>query len=249
MPSSSEQDTYKQILSDVDLAKKLMYPKAEEPRMGYPAAEATSMLKAKVYMTLATADPSVQPDSNANYWQKAYTEAKNVYEKYSLVGDYTSLWDENVENTSESIFEIQFNEIQPSNFPKLFTAGHAIIAKTWGHLRINPELYDLQASIYPNDPRINATYVSEYVKTNNGKTAKTYPTTARKNFTAGFPYLYKYFEKNVKNANDVNNQNYIVYFENDLLFDRAPSCGIDDLKPFSDDEPSIAVGFALQYFV
>ncbi len=217
MASSSAQDIYKQILADADMAKKLMYPKAEEPRKGYPAAEAASMLEAKVYMTLATADPSVQPDPNANYWQKAYTEAKNVYGKYSLVSDYTSLWDENVENTSESIFEIQFNEIQPSNFPKLFTASHAIIAKTWGRLRINPELYDLQSSIYPNDPRINATYVSEYVKTNNGKTAKTYPSTKRKNFNSGFPYLYKYYEKNVKNANDVNNQDYIVYRYSDLL--------------------------------
>lgn len=32
------------------------------------------------------------------------------------------------------------------------------------------------------------------------------------------------------------NQNYIVYFEHDLLFDREPKCGSDELKPFDQDE-------------
>lgn len=216
MPKSAAVDIYTQILSDAEMAKKLMYHKGLE-RAGYPASEAASMLEAKVYMTLATADPSMQPDPTANYWQLAYTAAKEVYGKYTLVNDYASLWDENVENTPESIFEIQFNEIQASNFPKLFTASNACIAKTWGRLKINPEVYDLHAATYPNDPRINATYISEYVKMNNGKTTKSYPSTARKNFSSGFPYLYKYYEKNPNNDNDVNNQNYIVYRYSDLL--------------------------------
>jgi hypothetical protein len=217
MAKSPQKEVYAQIIKDADMAKKLMYPKGKE-RKGYPAAEAASMLKAKVYMTLATADASVQPDNGANYWQLAYNEAKEVYGKYSLVGDYSSLWDEKTsDNTSESIFEIQFNEIQASNFPRLFTAAKATKGKTWGRLRINPEVYDLHAATYPNDPRIAATYKSVYVNMVNGKTIKTYPSGPRKSFTNGFPYLYKYWEKDPNDTNNLNNQNYIVYRYADLL--------------------------------
>ncbi len=217
MAKSPAKEVYAQIIKDADMAKKLMYPKGKE-RKGYPAAEAASMLKAKVYMTLATADASVQPDPNANYWQKAYDEAKEVYGKYSLVSDYSLLWDENKgDNLPESIFEIQFNEVQASNHPRLFTAAKATKGKTWGRLRINPEVYDLHAKTYPNDPRIQSTFISEYVNMANGKTMKTYPSTKRKSFSNGFPYLYKYWEKDPENTNNVNNKNFIVYRYADLL--------------------------------
>lgn len=217
MPKSPAKDVYAQILKDADMAKKLMYPKGKE-RKGYPAAEAVSMLKAKVYMTLATADAAIQPDPNTNYWQLAYDEAKEVYGKYSLLSDYSLLWDENKgDNTPESIFEIQFNEISTSNYPKLFTANHATKGKTWGRLKINPEVYDLQVATYPNDPRIQYTYVSQYIMMTNGKTTETYPTAKRTNFTHGFPYLYKYWEKDPNNTTNVNNKNFIVYRYADLL--------------------------------
>ncbi|UBM63391.1 RagB/SusD family nutrient uptake outer membrane protein [Candidatus Sulfidibacterium hydrothermale] len=216
MPKSPSKDIYAQIIKDADIAKTLMYPKGKE-RKGYPAAEAASMLKAKVYMTLATADQSIQPDPNANYWQLAYNEAKEVYGKYQLVSDYATLWDENTDNTVESIFELQFNEIQASNYPRLFTAYGATEGKTWGRLKINPEVYDLQASVYPNDPRIAQTFISEYFNVKRNKLVKVYPSTNRTYFGNGFPYLYKYWEKNPKNTSNVNNKNFIVYRYADLL--------------------------------
>ena len=216
MAKSSEKEIYAQIISDAKMAKKLMFPVSRQ-RLGYPAAEAASMLLAKVYMTLATAPDDIK-DPNENYWQKAYDEAKQVYGKYALLSDYSTMWTETGgNNTIENIFEVQFNDIQPSNFARLFTAANATKGKTWGRLRINPEVYDLHANTYPGDIRIAETFKSEYINQKNGKTVKVYPSTNRKSFFNGFPYLYKYWEKNVSNTAGVNLKNFIIYRYADLL--------------------------------
>ena len=216
-PKSSTEVVYSQILADADMAKKLMFPKGLE-RSGYPAAEAAAMLKAKVYMQMATTDDKVP--AGDNFWQMAYNEAKEVYGKYSLVNNYADLFKEQQgNNTVESIFEIQFNDIASSNYVKFFTAPKATKGKTWGRIKFNAELIDYHMAAYPDDSiRLTQTYKTSYVKMNNMKTVKLYPeNSTRKNFASAFPFEFKYWEKNANNAANYNFQNFIVYRYADLL--------------------------------
>lgn len=218
MAKSPTDVVYSQILEDADNAERLMLPKGSE-RIGFPAREAVNMLKAKVYMHMATAEDEVPP-SDVNYWQMAYDEAKMLYGKYALVDDYATLWQEtDGNNTVESIFEIQFNDIARSNYVKLFTASNAIKGNTWGRLRMNAEIYDSHIAAYPEDNiRMENTFITGYLKQNNGKYQKVYPeTTNRNSFGNAFNYLYKYSEKNIENTANYNFQNFKVYRYADLL--------------------------------
>jgi len=209
---------YTQILNDIDMAKKLMFDVSSQ-RIGYPAAEAASMLEAKVYMQMATTEDDV-PQTGENFWQKAYDAAKVVYGKYSLVNNYESLWleDEN-NNTSESIFEVQYNDVAHSNYVKLFTAAKATKGNSWGRLRMNAELYDNHLETYPNDSiRMRSTFKTGFVNQKTHKYTKCYPETTKRNKMANaFNYLHKYWEKNIENMTSFNFQNFLVYRYADLL--------------------------------
>jgi len=208
---------YSQILKDIAMAKKYMFT-VDKQREGFPAREAASMLEAKVYMTMATTDDAVP--TGINYWQKAYDAAKEVYGKYSLVSDYSTLWQElDGNNTSESIFELQYNLVSHSNYVKLFTASKATKGNTWGRLRMNAELYDNHLATYPTDSiRMKGTYVTGFIKQNNMKYQKCYPEDPnRAKFATAFNYLYKYWEKNVNNVTSYNLENFKVYRYADLL--------------------------------
>ena len=105
LPKSTARDVYAQIISDAEIALNLM--NGQNQGSGYPKEYAANMLLSKGYMTLAT-NPTLQASgmSEAQYWQMAYSEASKVYGQYSLVSDYSSLFTNEVRNSSESIFEL-----------------------------------------------------------------------------------------------------------------------------------------------
>jgi hypothetical protein len=211
-------EVYVQIIEDAELATRYTFP-VEEQRTGYPAAEAAYMLLAKAYMTLATADPAVQSNSAAEYWQKAYDAAKQVYGKYSLI-DYESLWeDEAGDNSPENIFEIQSNATDGGGLVRLYNPkGSTVGNNTWGRLNVNAEVYDDHAATYPGDPRISSTYISLWNNVVKNRTEKTYPEVAnRTNYNTAFPIAYKYWSKDPNLTLNTNNKNFIVYRYADLL--------------------------------
>ena len=217
-PKSPAKEVYAQIIEDANKAKDLMYPHSEQ-RIGYPGKEAANMLLAKVYMTLATADPSLQEHSEAEYWQMAYDEAIQVYGKYTLVSDYATLWGETSgDNTPENIFEIQYNDVAGSGMPRLYTPRGATKGNnTWGRINVNVEVYDDHVATYPNDPRIASTYISSYLNVVRNRVIKTYPLLPRKRFSIAYPWPYKYWEKNVNLVGNTDLKNFIVYRYADLL--------------------------------
>ena len=218
-PKSTTEEIYTQIIADAEKAKELMYP-VPSNREGFPAKEAANMLLAKVYMTMATTDDDV-PIKDANEcWQKAYDEAKQVYGKYSLLDDYRKLWTEtDGNNCSESIFEFQYNQAAPSNVGRVFTASKAVLANTWGRLRINAELVDAHLAAYPDDTtRYMHTFVSYFIKLNTMKPQKVYPVNTKRNsFGNAFPYLYKYWIQDKSNVTGYTNKNFIVFRYAELL--------------------------------
>ena len=107
MAKTSSKEVYKLIIDDAIRAKSLLNGSAG---VGFPKAHAAQMLLAKVYMLLAT-NPELSDDglSETDYWNLAYNESKDIYMsgEYSLVSDYSSLFDGTNENSTESIFELQ----------------------------------------------------------------------------------------------------------------------------------------------
>lgn len=218
-PRAPVEDVYDLIISDLNNAASLLKePGAQTP--GRPAKYAANMLLAKVYMTLA----GDQTASETEYWQKAYDEAIKVYGKYSLVPDYRSLWfAETGNNTVESVFEIQGNVENTLRLHQLFTPSKGNIGESvWGRIVPHCECWDLHAARYPNDPRLESTFLTEYPMYKNGeffKTMETYPyfTRRRGSKRKSYPFLFKYYIKDPLKLNYNTNMNFVLLRYADLL--------------------------------
>lgn len=217
-PRSESSIVYDQIITDLEKAKvKLRAADTQMP--GRPNMYAANMLLAKVYMTLA----GNQTAGQTNYWQMAYDEAIEVYEKYSLVADYRKLFEEGTaNNTPESIFEIQGNVENTLRLHQLFTPSNGNAGRSvWGRIKPNIECYDMHAAKYPDDPRHAATFMTEWTKyAANGNTSiiKTYPTwTKRNNKDKSYPWLDKYYIRETTRSSYDTNMNFVVLRYADLL--------------------------------
>lgn len=208
-------DVYAQIISDAKNAQKYMNGSIGK---GTAKPYAADMLLAKVYMTLATAPSSYQPDQSANYWQLAYTEAKKVYGAYSLYPDYDGLFNvATANNTEESIFELQSSEGASLDHTRAFTPSNFTQANTFGWLKVNPEVYDRHEDTYPDDPRLSASYIAEYTHSGNGNNLTFYPLRSRNNFNNGFPWAFKLGSRNPANTSRETAKNFKIYRYADLL--------------------------------
>ncbi|MBJ7880653.1 RagB/SusD family nutrient uptake outer membrane protein [Gelidibacter salicanalis] len=214
---STAKEVYAQVISDAKNAASLLNGASGN---GYPKRYAANMLLAKVYMTLAT-NPDLREGSltEMDYWQMAYTEAMKVYGIYTLVPNYSSLFTDSNENSTESIFELQISQdAANSQMGRNFTPPNYKASQAYGYLRVHADVYDQHVNTYPGDPRIDATYLSEYANANTGDIIKVYPADAtRANFKIANPYFFKFAEKDKTHSNQFNNQNHIIYRYGELL--------------------------------
>ena len=219
MAKTPSKEVYKLIVEDAILAKSLLNGSAG---VGFPKAHAAQMLLAKVYMLLAT-NPELQDDdlSENDYWNLAYTEAKEIYNSgdYSLVPDYSSLFDGTNENSTESIFELQNSQdAGNSQMGRNYTPWKYKAGQAFGWFSISADVYDYHFAHYPNDMRLDATYLHEYQRADTGGTVRVYPSnSSRSGFGNAHPYLFKHAEKDKSHTNQYNSQNLIIYRYADLL--------------------------------
>lgn len=215
-PLASSQELYDQIIEDALMAKANLNAVRND---GRPTTYAASMLLAKVYMALA----GNQTADETTYWQSAYDEAIVVFGNFSLESDYRDLWFEDTSNyTSESIFEIAGNVENTLRQFQLFTASNGNLGRSvWGRIKPNVEMYDQHEAAHPADPRIAATFKTEWLKYNAAGKAtlmKTYPVfKIRQNKDKSYPFLAKYYIKNTLALNYNNNMNMVAYRYSDLL--------------------------------
>ncbi len=211
-------EIFAQIIEDGEKAAELMVDLGDN-EAGRPAKYAADMLMAKVYMWLAGNKTAAETD----YWQKAYDHAIKVFGKYELMDNFGDLWqDETRNNNKESIFELQGNVENPIKLLKYWTASKATLGgNTWARFKPNLEVYDRHLATYPDDPRIQYTFVTEYNKYKpNGKftVIKTYPKyTKRNNKDKSYPYGYKYFIRNAEMINTDSDLNFVLFRYADLL--------------------------------
>ncbi|WP_366182878.1 RagB/SusD family nutrient uptake outer membrane protein [Flavobacterium ovatum] len=216
-PKSTAKEVYAQVISDAKNAASLLNGASGK---GYPKQYAANMLLAKVYMTLAT-NPDLREGSlsEMDYWQMAYTEAMKVYGNYTLVSNYSSLFTDSNENSTESIFELQISQdAANSQMGRNYTPLNYKASQAFGYLRVHADVYDQHVNTYPEDPRIAGTYISQYANATTGAIIKVYPADpTRANFKVANPYFFKFAEKSTTHSNQYNSQNHIIYRYGELL--------------------------------
>lgn len=189
LPRASTDEVYESILTDFGKARTMLPDQAGRPK---PMAAAAYL--AKVYLTLATTN------NDASFLPMARREALAVVNsgEYQLVPTYGELFEFGNENTTESIFELQYGHtggVRVSDFSRIYTPRGSIFSlpnvPTFGRVRPNKETFDLHLTTYPDDPRIEATFLyNEYQK--DGVHRTIYPLRARGN--DGYTVLRKYFD-------------------------------------------------------
>ena len=217
LSTTATKEVYVQIISDAQKAISLMN---NSFGTGYPKQFAANMLLAKVYMALAT-NPNIREDgfSEADYWQLAYDQAIEVYGQYALVDDYASLFTDSNENSSESIWELQISQVAAnSQMGRNYTPWKYKLGQHYGWSKVRSAVYDFHAYTYPDDPRIDATYLSSWVRADNGNPVNVYPSNPNRNsWFNSHPYHFKFTEKDTQHNNQYNDQNLIIYRYGELL--------------------------------
>jgi starch-binding outer membrane protein, SusD/RagB family len=216
---------YEQILADLETAKKLLPEPAKAP-LGRPHKFAANALAQKVYLTLAGNDPA------SPYWQKSIDEGLVVVNSraYTLMRPYAALWEIKNENSKEGIFEIQGSAVNAgdgASLTRIFLPGSGNPsttltprADTWGRAKVNKEVYDGHNKQYPNDPRIDITYLdSTYRNRTTNAVVNIYPIT--KTGFNSFTYIKKYVDPDYQGTSSNNNIIYMRYAEVLLMLAEA----------------------------
>lgn len=207
LPRESAEAVYAQIVADLETARDLL--PAVNPGRQLPSA-ATAYL-AKLYLTRATTE------NDASYLSLAKEAALAVVNSgdYALVPTYAELFQRGNENTTESIFELQYGftgGVRVADFSRIYTPRGSIWSRpnvpTFGRVRPNKETFDKHVAEYPDDPRIDAIFLyGSYER--NGSTRTIYPTRTRGN--DGFPAMRKYFDENYNGTTTESNMILLRY--------------------------------------
>ncbi|MCE5175566.1 MAG: RagB/SusD family nutrient uptake outer membrane protein [Bacteroidales bacterium] len=227
-----ESNVYEQIINDLTMAGNLL-PKTQSLK-GRATKGAAYGLLAKVYLTAAS-----MKQYSGNYYNRfdfvadanAYYDSARVYCQkvtdlgvYKLVDDFKkqfpiqislngTVTPDGFENSTESLFEIQFNRIDKylsTDLPMQLIpynkgGGYTYNDNSWGTYRITKTLFDDFMTDHPNDYRMDVTFLGgttgvlyTYKKgvrqTAVGDTLYVYPYDPRpaSNLSERWPYLAKY---------------------------------------------------------
>lgn len=226
LPKSPKEDIYNQIIKD--LTEALSELPSQPYLEGRPLSFAAQGFLAKVYMQMAS--ETGLSKTSQEYWDLAYQSAKPVFDSglYSLLPNYADLFVEGNENTSESIFELQYistgTSTKSGQHSTIFSPQRSIYnQRTQGgqarvnRLALHDHYLDYNVAVDENhtDTRIDATYIkdtyTEIVAPN--RVRNIYPT----QFSGGYAvnFIKKYAEANNTNINSEKNR--IAFRYADLL--------------------------------
>lgn len=215
-PRASKDDIVSQIIGDFTKAKDLM-PSYGETMYGRPSNLAASVALAKLYVHEASIEGNDSP-----YWQAAKDELMPVINSgsVSLTPTFAELFAEGNDNSQESIFEIQYGNTgggRTSDIVRLYTPSNSTFAPatttTFGRIRPNKEFFDAHVAQYPDDPRIDATYIYDSYPKVTGGNQKVYP--SNKTGNQGFPLIAKWLDSSYNGS--TTERNYIIYRFADVL--------------------------------
>ncbi len=165
---SSVNEVYTQIADDLNEAARLLPTRSQYGvnDMGRATSGAAKSLLARVYMYQIGTDP----DNSTVTWNHVYDLTKSVIDsrEYTLLKNYALLWEEENENSRESVFEIQFGEgseeYAPGSIGTNFYQYQGNRGKDgndvtgWGH---NNPTKNLVEAFEDGDPRLSCTVYGE----------------------------------------------------------------------------------------
>lgn len=135
---------------------------------GYGSKWAAKAFLGKLYYTMAC-----QGDDSA--WQKAKECFDAAYGKFALESKFQNLFADNVSNSRESIFQLNYTTTSDYNKSRLhwvFSPRDCGAGVSWARTTITKSFYDKFRGSYPGDPRIEATFFSKWRKYQNGAPKK-----------------------------------------------------------------------------
>lgn len=213
LPRATVSEVYQLVISDLEKAKTMM-PAPGENITGRPHRIAASALLGKVYLTQAG------DNNNSPLWQKAKDELLIVVnsDAYQLQNTFAEVFDINNENNSESILEFQYSinggpNSQMTNYysPSRSNLTPAAQNGPFGRNRVNKEIFDLHQNTYPDDPRLDASYIyGGFMRGSNR--VKVYPENVN---NEGFPYIKKHLDPGF--ISNTTNRNFIYLRYADVL--------------------------------
>lgn len=118
---------------------------------------------------------SCNPDFDETQRQKYLNDAKTwcdmVYGKYSLQTRYADLFVNHVQNSPESIFQINFTTSSDYSWNRMnwiFSADNATPGVAYQRIRSTKAFHDLFRGTYPGDPRYDATFLTRWYDVKSG---------------------------------------------------------------------------------
>jgi starch-binding outer membrane protein, SusD/RagB family len=216
LPRASRTEVFNLVISDLQKAKTLMSD-AGKTKNNRPSKYAANVYLARLYMLLAG-----EENGDPNNWAKAKAELLEIYnsKKFKLTPTYAQLFSPGSENTSESIYELQYGNtgsVRNSDLVRLYTPSESTFApsnvSTFGRIRPNKDVFDAHIKQYPGDPRIASTFIYDSYQKSDGTIQNIYP--KRNKGNTGFAYIRKWFDPSYNSI--TTERNYIVARYADVL--------------------------------
>ncbi|MEJ5960788.1 RagB/SusD family nutrient uptake outer membrane protein [Pedobacter immunditicola] len=169
---ADRQEVYDQVEKDwLEAAEDL----STKEQLGTTAAGKASKYAAYAYLAkLYWMLGSQENSSSSVYWAKAKQMGDRVIElgNYSLAPKFAALFARNVNNSTESIFQLNFSTTSAyvgNRGNWIFAPSNATTGISWGRVKVSKAFYDQFKGTYPDDPRLKITFATSYsqIKTNN----------------------------------------------------------------------------------
>lgn len=169
---SERELVYEQALSDLIFASENL-PLTES--MDGLATKSTAIAFVSKCYWLMGNHAQAQGNDGTQWYELAKKYGDQVLSAYSLEPNFENLWASHVANSPESIFQINFTLAEgiqnrsTFNFaPNTGWGGFAANSPSWGNYRVDRAFYDFHRGTYPDDPRMNTTYLTSYVNNKSG---------------------------------------------------------------------------------
>lgn len=159
VPRSPKEEIYALIIEDLQYAAEHL---DEAVKAGQGSSLAARAYLGKVYHKLA----SLGIDEQANL-QKAKAEFDAVYDssKFALEANYKNLFGSWVTGSREAIFQLNFVFDPQSTYNRgsnVFAPTSSTPGIAWATNRVSKFAYDLHRGTYPDDPRLQATFLTSW---------------------------------------------------------------------------------------
>lgn len=180
MARTPKAEIYPQIIADWTFAAANLRPRsalsATDIQMAVPTKYAAYAYLAKLYFLLGSKDP----EGTTTNWTlaKQYGDSVLNSNTYSLEPNFNNLFKPGAVTSPEVIFQLNSStalEGRGNRTNWLFSPASSTTGISWGRFRSTKAFYDLFAGTYPSDPRIDASFMTQWVTLNNGRTSYAYP--------------------------------------------------------------------------